>query len=96
MSGLSIQITDDLIQAIAERVVELLDVEATQADGASGDAWLNVKSAAEYLDCPTSRIYDLVALGDLDPERDGRRLLFRRSDLDAYVCDDDPRVGRHR
>lgn len=47
--------------------------------------WLNAEEAARYLACERGRLYDLVQLGKLEPCRDGRRLLFRRSDLDAYV-----------
>ena len=47
--------------------------------------WLNSDEAAQYLGCPRSRIHDLVQLRRLEPARDGRRLLFRRSDLDAYL-----------
>ena len=50
-----------------------------------GEGWLGVQGAARYLACPVSRIYDLVSLGRITPHRDGRRLLFRRSDLDAAL-----------
>jgi excisionase family DNA binding protein len=52
------------------------------------DGWLNAESAARRLDCTTDRIYDLVQVGKLAPSRDGRRLLFRAADLDAYVASD--------
>ena len=51
------------------------------------DRWLNSHQAAEYLGCPRSRIHDLVQLGKLTPRRDGRRLAFKRSDLEAYLED---------
>jgi len=47
--------------------------------------YLGTKEAAEYLSCPVSRIYDLVALGHLQPFRDGSRLRFTREDLDTYM-----------
>ena len=47
--------------------------------------WLNSDEAARYLGCPRSRIHDLVQLRRLEPARDGRRLLFRTTDLDAYL-----------
>jgi excisionase family DNA binding protein len=42
-------------------------------------------AGAEHLACPTSRIYDLVSQRRLTPRRDGRRLLFKRSHLDAAI-----------
>jgi len=47
--------------------------------------WLDTAGAADYLAAKPARIHDLVALGKLTPRRDGRRLLFRREDLDAYL-----------
>jgi excisionase family DNA binding protein len=47
--------------------------------------WLNTDQAADYLSCPRSRIHDLVQLHKLSPRRDGRRLVFKRADLDAYL-----------
>ena len=52
---------------------------------AAADGWLNATEAARYLSCPRSRIHDLVQLRKLEPRRDGRRLLFRRSDFDSYL-----------
>jgi len=49
------------------------------------EPWLSVEQAAAHLSCPTSRIYDLVTQRALTPHRDGRRLLCRRADLDAYI-----------
>jgi excisionase family DNA binding protein len=37
------------------------------------------------LACSRGHLYDLVQLGKLKPRRDGRRLLFRRGDLAAYL-----------
>lgn len=85
MSSFSVNftLTDEQVAALALRVAALL--EDRPSESTTGDAWLNARNAARYLDCPESRIYDLVQLGHLDPERDGRRLLFRRSELDDYV-----------
>lgn len=46
---------------------------------------LDSESAARYLSCGRDRIHDLVGVGKLTPLRDGRRLLFRREDLQAYL-----------
>lgn len=76
------ELDDDALDALAEALAPRLaaHLAATEADG-----WLNTEEAASYLACPRGRIHDLVQLGKLEPRRDGRRLLFRRSDLDAYL-----------
>ena len=88
MTAQTLQLTlpDTVVHAIAQRVAQLLQPHAGENPQADRkDGWLGVKDAAEYLACPVSRIYDLVALGRLHPHRDGRRLLFQRHDLDAAL-----------
>ncbi len=70
----------DLVEAIAERVVELL---APRLD-APGE-WLNAVEASEYLRCPLSRIYALSSVRRIPLYHDGSRLLFKRSELDRWV-----------
>jgi excisionase family DNA binding protein len=74
-------LTSDQLDAIAERVAERLQ----PAQPEHSTPWLDTKGAAAYLACTPARIHDLVALQKLTPRRDGRRLLFYRSDLDAYL-----------
>jgi excisionase family DNA binding protein len=84
VSGIEVtfSLSREQLEQIAERVAELL----TERQAPTGeDPWLNSDQAAAYLGCPRSRIHDLVQLRRLHPHRDGRRLLFRRSDLDAYL-----------
>lgn len=47
--------------------------------------WLDAAGAAAYLCCPVSRIRKLTASGDLPCEREGRRVLYDRAELDAFV-----------
>ena len=47
--------------------------------------WLTAHEAAAYLACPESRIRKLTMTGELPCHRDGRRVLYRREELDAYV-----------
>jgi excisionase family DNA binding protein len=77
VTALSIELPPELVEQIARRAAELVPGPSTP--------WLNTHSAAEYLDCPPSRIHDLRALGKLAPHKDGSRLLFRREDLDDYL-----------
>jgi excisionase family DNA binding protein len=47
--------------------------------------WLNADEAAAYLRCPTSRIRKLTCTRELPCHRDGRRVLYHRDELDAYI-----------
>ncbi len=71
----------ELLEAIAARAAELVEDRVAEAP----EPWLDVHEAAEYLRCKPQRIYDLVSQGRLRHRKDGRRLLFRRSELDAYL-----------
>jgi excisionase family DNA binding protein len=79
--NLALDLPDDLVEQIAQRAAEL--VAERQATTAS--PWLDTRGAAEYIAAPVSRVHDLVGLRKLTPHRDGRRLLFKRTDLDAYL-----------
>lgn len=82
----TVMLPDALIDAIAERVVNLLD---EREHGRPASPWLDVEEAAAYLRASKQRIYDLVSAGELNPARDGRRLLFRREQLDALITGDE-------
>jgi excisionase family DNA binding protein len=73
-----------VIEEIADRVADVL-AERGDRDR-HDDGWLDVKAAAAHLSCPASRIYALVSAGRIPVHRDGSRLLFRRSELDAYIA----------
>lgn len=75
---ISMLLTDTQLDLIADRVAERLQPSTPSP-------WLDTRGAAAHLACKPARIHDLVQLGGLHPRRDGRRLLFRRDDLDAYL-----------
>jgi excisionase family DNA binding protein len=79
--NLAFELPDELVERIAQRAADLL----AERQGTNLSPWLDTKAAAAYMSCPVSRIHDLVQLRKLEPRRDGRRLLFRRADLDAYL-----------
>jgi excisionase family DNA binding protein len=54
----------------------------------ASEPWIDVHGAAEHLACKRRRIYDLVEQGRIPHHRDGSRLLFRRSELDASLASD--------
>lgn len=70
---------DELAKRLAPRLAPNVGAERTTSQ------WRNSSEAASYLACSRGRLYDLVQLRKLDPRRDGRRLLFRTADLDAYL-----------
>jgi excisionase family DNA binding protein len=78
---LALAIPDEVVERIAERAAEML-ADRLAADG---EPWIGVDHAAEHLACSRKRIYDLVAQRRVPVRRDGRRLLFRRSELDAAL-----------
>jgi hypothetical protein len=78
---LTFGVPDELVDAIARRVVELMPAAPQQTD----DPWLDVEAAAAYIAAKPGRIYELKAAGRIRPAYDGKRLLFRRSWLDAYL-----------
>jgi excisionase family DNA binding protein len=82
-SALIADLDDETLIALADRLAPLLAERLGRSQEAS--PWLNAEEAASYLACTRDRLYDLVQVGKLSPRRDGRRLLFRRADLDAYL-----------
>jgi excisionase family DNA binding protein len=81
MNTLTLDLPDEVIERVAERAAEILADRQTTAS----TPWLDTRGAAEHLCCNTSRIHDLVQARKLTPRRDGRRLLFKRSELDDYL-----------
>ncbi len=79
---IALELPDHVLDAIADRVLErLADLDTTADPG----GYLDVAAAAEFLSCPTSRIYSLTSAGRLPVHRDGSRLLFDRGELREYV-----------
>lgn len=76
-------VLDALAAALAARMPQ------PPAAPAAPEGYLAVEAAAEYLDAPASRVYDLAAAGKLRVVRDGRRVLTRASWIDEYLagCD---------
>lgn len=77
LAALDAEALDELARLLAPRLAPHTAPTAPQ--------WLDVNGAATRLQCGRRRVYDLVAQRHLMPRRDGRRLLFRSTDLDAYL-----------
>jgi excisionase family DNA binding protein len=82
---LQVAVPDELLEAIAGRVAELL---APLLAAPSGSPWLTVTEAADYLRCKPKRVYDLISQRRIPAHRDGGRVLLRRDELDDYLRDD--------
>lgn len=81
-NGLTLSLEPEALDALAARVADLL----AERD-AGPELWIGVEAAAEHLACPRSRIYALTSRRDgaIPHRKDGSRLLFRRSELDAWL-----------
>lgn len=84
VSALALTLPAEWLDAVADRVAERV-LARLEAARRPAEPWLDVGAAAEYLACPTSRIYDLVALERLRCAKDGRRSLFRAEWLDEAL-----------
>ena len=76
----------ELVEAIAQRVAELLrEQSGTAAESAS--PWLDVDGACAYLGFSRDRLYKLTAAGAIPcrKKRGGQGLLFHRAELDAWI-----------
>lgn len=51
----------------------------------SRSRWLNADEAADYLRCSVSRIRKLTMTGEIPHEKEGRRVLFDRDQLDEFI-----------
>jgi excisionase family DNA binding protein len=74
---LSLPFSDELVEAIAARAAELV-VEQL----GNGSPWLTREAAARYLSLPVSH---LEKSGAIPCHREGRRVLYHRHELDAYL-----------
>lgn len=77
---------EEVVDAIAVRVAELLEERAPVRSGP--EPWVGVERAAAHLAAQPHRVYDLVATGRLPHRKDGRRLLFKLSELDGWLDDE--------
>jgi len=86
--GVELAIPPAVFELIAVRVAELL---ADRLAPAGLEGWIGVDAVATHLgygddlDRGRRRVWDLKSRGLLPFREDGRRLLFRLTDVDAYV-----------
>ena len=78
------QLLNELVEQVAARVVELQAREQAAAP-AHASPWMNITSAADYLDLPRQRLYRLCAEGAIPHYKQDGRLLFHRGQLDDWM-----------
>lgn len=75
-----------LLDQLADRVAARLQATANEKAGTAGASpWMNITSAAAYLDWPKQRLYKLSASGEIPHYKHEGRLLFRRDQLDTWL-----------
>jgi Helix-turn-helix domain len=84
MAALSIELPENVLDALAERVAARV-LERLE-DGQDGDRWLDAKQAADYLGLSINALHKLTAARQLPAEQEapGHKLWFRRSQLDHW------------
>ena len=83
---LTVTLPDELLEAAAERVVELL-LERLPATPAAASPWLDFDAALAYLGFSRDRLYKLTAARAIPfrKKKDGQGLLFHRDELDHWI-----------
>lgn len=83
-SGVALQLDapPTFITAIASAVADELE---RRGSNVPASPYLDVTEAAAYLRCEPQRLYDLNSAGTLRALKDGKRLLYKRDQLDAYL-----------
>jgi excisionase family DNA binding protein len=83
---LPLPLPTELVEAIAQRVAELLREQAAHP-AEQPSPWLDREAACAYLGFSRDRLYKLTAAGAIPcrKKRGGQGLLFHREELDAWV-----------
>jgi excisionase family DNA binding protein len=82
----SLAVPDELIDAIADEAAR----RVAAREDRQPESWVSADRAASHLACSRQRIYDLVharTVSGIPFRKDGPRLLFRLSELDAWLAD---------
>lgn len=82
MSDYTLRVPDALVEAIAGQLADQLAERMVPPS----EPYISAEEAAEYIAAPRKRIYEIAGKGAIPVYGDGRRQLFRRSDLDAYLA----------
>ncbi len=93
-AAFTLTLPDELLEALAERVVELLR-ERTGAIAATSSPWLDFEATVAYLGFSRDKLYKLTAARAIPfrKKRDGQGLLFHRDELDRWLEAQYPQEG---
>jgi excisionase family DNA binding protein len=91
VSELRLSLPEEALDLIADRLADRL---AARLAAPAPSPWLTAEEAAQHLRCDVLRVRKLTSLGDLPVHRDGRRVLYRRAELDAFVARGGASTGR--
>lgn len=83
-STIALTLPEEALHQLAQLVAHLL-----RAAAPATEPWITTEEAAEHIGCNRDRIYYLVAANRIPHRKEGTRLMFRRSDLDAWIQDGD-------
>jgi excisionase family DNA binding protein len=84
VSAIHLELPDDALDELAQRVAAILAPRFARSEGAS-KRWFTVPEAADYIGAQPQRIYDLRSNGTLSRTGDGARALVDRAELDRYL-----------
>jgi predicted DNA-binding transcriptional regulator AlpA len=80
MDEVSIRLPEPLLDLIVARAAERM-----RAASAVTEPWVGVDQAAVHPACKRQRIYDLVSRRTIPQRKEGTRLVFKLSHLDAWI-----------
>lgn len=88
MSGASripIAVDDEFVDRVAT-VLAVRVADRLREIDAGEDRYFDAEGAGRYMGIPRKRVHDLTSAGALVPDgHDGRKPLYRKSTLDAYL-----------
>jgi len=87
--NVTLQLSDDQIETIAERVAVILSERPAADRGTSTNEYLSVKDAAAYTGCTVGRLRKLIERRRIPSHQEGPRcrVFLSKADLDTYMLD---------
>jgi len=85
---LRLLIHGEQVSALAAFVANLMRAQAQPSGSETWPEWMNIDTAARYLDCTPERVRKLVARREIPyhQEAPGCRIFFRRDELDTWMA----------
>lgn len=78
-------IRDEARLIIREELTAILNNEGEQIGATSQEGYINAEQAAEFLKMKVSTIYDKTSKGVIPFIKKGKRVLFKKSELTAWL-----------